>query len=262
MRLYADTGPHTQRVTRLQKGLTLVSNGTELCGEGIGLGVPAVRYRNRTYFSGFSTVEYVKRSDPLTVKKKFTLNLSSERTLGNIHVDAGASRRIRRGFDELYMNHRHLRLLIFESLLRRIGVRTDFVQSEPVGNVAVTYSSAFAHIHVKAEFNLPKEAGIQKTFLFNEQGFRHFRKYHDSTGAVLFDNDIGAWETVNADWACMYSVEDKVGFRLWKHEQAVLYRGREFLNGIFDWAGLDYEVEGGKTHFEYDIELVGGKPKR
>jgi hypothetical protein len=43
---------------------------------------------------------------------------------------------------------------------------------------------------------------------------------------------------------------------LWKHKDAILHRGREFLDGMLDWVGLDYEADPGNLHFNYDIELV------
>jgi len=257
LRLYADTRPRRQLIARLQKGLILVSNGMELVGEGIGLGVPAVRHRDRTYFPGASTLEIRRTRTHTTAVKKFTLNLNSERTLRNIRIETETIRTLRRSLDRLYMTHKHLRLLMIENLLRRTGVKRDFVQTEPVGSAAVTYKITQQHIKVRAEFKLPERGGFQKIYLLNEQGSKHFRKYSDSTGKVLFDKDIGAWETVNADWACVQSVEDDLGFRLWKLKEATLYRGRESLKDIFDWTGLDYEAHPKKTCLEYDIELTG-----
>lgn len=257
-RLYIDTRPRHHLITNLQKGLILVSNRKELVGEGIGLGVPAIRYKDRTYFSGSSTVEFKQTGTRAAIAiKRFTLDLVSERALKNIHVEAKIYRRIKRGFAELYKKHRHFRLLMLENLLRHVGVKTHFVHTTPAGTATVTYRIAQSRIKITAEFKLLHQGGaLQKIYLLNEQGSKHFRKYSDSTGTVLFDREIGAWETVSADWACVHSVEDQIGFRLWKLEEATLYRGREYLDGIFDWIGLDYEANPATTCFEYDIELV------
>lgn len=256
LRLYPDTKPHHQLITKLQKGLILVSNETELAGEGIGLGVPAIRYKDRTYFSGLSTMRFEQTGSRAAAIKKFTLNLTSERTLRNIQMETKTARKIRRSFDKLYMKHKHSRLLPFENMLRHVGVERDFVQTKPVGSVIVVYNIEPPHIRIKAEFTLFQNTGVHEIYLLNEQSSRHFRKYYDSNGTVLFDTDIGAWETVDARWACLHSVEDNVGFRLWKHKDAVLHRGREFLNGTYDWTGLDYEADPENLRFDYDIELV------
>ena len=256
LRLYSDTKPHHQLITKLQKGLILVSNEKELAGEGIGLGVPSIRFRDRTYFSGSSTMRFEQTGSHATVIKEFALNLASERTLRNIRVETKTARKIRRSFDKLYMKHKHSRLLAFENMLRHVGIKRDFVQTKPVGSVIVVYNVDPPYININAEFRLFQNIGVQEIYLLNEQSSKHFRKYYDSNGTVLFDKGIGAWETVDASWACIHSVEDNVGFRLWKHKDAVLHRGREFLNGIFDWVGLDYEADPENMCFEYNIELI------
>jgi hypothetical protein len=35
-----------------------------------------------------------------------------------------------------------------------------------------------------------------------------------------------------------------------------MHRGREFLSGILDWVGLDYEAGPENLRFSYAIELV------
>jgi hypothetical protein len=256
IRLYADTKPHHQLITRTQKGLILFSNERELAGEGIGLGVPAIRYKDRTYFSGSSTLRFQQTRSHATAIKKFSLNLTTERTLRNITLETKATRKIKRSLDKLYMNHKHLRLLATENLLKQVGIKRAFTQTKPVGTATITYNIDPPYIRTEAEFNLFQNADLQKIYLLNEQGSTHFRKYYDSNGAVLFDEAIGAWEKVDASWACIYSVEDRFGFRLWKHKDAILHRGREFLHGTHDWIGLDYEADPENLHFDYDIELV------
>lgn len=188
--------------------------------------------------------------------KKFTLDLASERTLRNISLETKTIRGIKRSFDKLYMKHKRSRLLPVEKLLKQIGIRRDFVRTKPVGVATVTYTTSRSHIQVRAEFKLNHKEGVQSIYLLNEQGSAHFKKYYDSSGIVLYDKDIGAWEAVNAEWACIQSVEEKVGFRLWKREKSTLYKGREFLSGLLDWVGLDYEVDPRTTAFDYNIELV------
>jgi hypothetical protein len=256
IRLYSDTRPHRQLITKLQKGLILFSGERELAGEGIGLGVPAVRYKDRTYFSGSSTLRTEQTRGHATAIKKFCLNLATERTFKNISLETKTTRTIKRNLDRLYMNRRHLRLLAIENLLEQVGIRRAFTQTKPVGSVTITYRINPPYIKIEAEFSLLQKTGLQRIILLNEQGSTHFRKYYDSNGTVLFDEDIGAWETVDASWACIHNVEDRFGFRLWKHKDATLHRGREFLQGSHDWVGLDYEANPENLHFDYDIELV------
>lgn len=256
MQLYADTRPHHQSTLKLQKGLIITSRGLEFSGEGVGLGVPALRYNDKTYFSGSSTVEVEQTSGRAKAVKKFTLDLASARTLRNISVETKTIRGIKKGFDQLYMKGKRSRLLPVEKLLKQIGIQRDFVRTKPLGIATVIYTISPSHVQVRVEFKLHHRKGVQRIYLLNEQGSTHFRKYCDSSGMVLYDKDIGAWEVVNAKWACIQSVDEKVGFRLWKREKSTLYRGREFLSGLLDWVGLDYEVDPDTMGFCYDIELV------
>jgi hypothetical protein len=236
--------------------LILVHREKELIGEGTGFAVPIVRYPNKTYFSGSSIVQVLKRGEETTVRKTFILDMVSREHVRRAQIDTEAVRKLRMHLEELYMRHRHWRLLPLANLSKNIGLQKSFVRMKPIGKVAIAYQINPPIIHVSADFNQLERGNIQKIFLLNEQGSRYFRKYSDSNGTILFDKQIGAWEKVESQWACVSTQNGKVGFRLWKTEDATLIRGRELLRGTFDWVGLDYEVDLRKTEFEYDIEII------
>jgi len=226
-------------------------------GEGTGFGVPIVRFRDKTYFSGSSTIQIFKKDNCTTTVKKFALDTISDKRFRRVKIDTKAIRKLSMRLEELYQKHRHMRLLTMANLSKRVGIQKRFVRIKPKGSVTVTYHIDPPVIHVKADLDLFQKEKPQKIFILNEQGSRFFRKYSDSHGTALWDKQIGAWEKVEADWACISSRNGEVGFRLWKVKGAILYRGREFLQGTFDWAGLDYEFDPQKTSFEYDIEILG-----
>lgn len=257
MRLYSDTRPHYYHIAGLQKGLILVKQGAELVGEGTGFGVPVVRYRDKTYFSGSSTLRISQTGNSTTLVKKFVLDMIHEIRFRKTRIENKITRRFAKFLAELYEKHKRWRLLFLHSLLKRAGIQSLFVQVKPAGKVTVIYRIDPPFIHVKALFELWKKEGLQKIFLLNEQGSRFFRKYCDSNCTVLFDKHIGTWDAVEAEWACVFSKSGEFGFCLRKVEDTVLHRGREFLEGILDWVGLDYEFSPHKTCFEYDIELFG-----
>jgi hypothetical protein len=91
----------------------------------------------------------------------------------------------------------------------------------------------------------------------NEQGSSFFEEYTDSHGRRLIREEIGAWDTIMAEWASLMLANGKVGFRLWMVKNSILRRGREFMKGSLDWVGLDYEVNPASTVFDYSIELLG-----
>jgi len=77
--------------------------------------------------------------------------------------------------------------------------------------------------------------------------------------ARLIDRQIGAWDIVDSDWACLTDLQGRVGYRLWGVKGSVLRRGRETMKNCLDWVGLDYEVNPHREVFEYRIEIVGAK---
>jgi hypothetical protein len=239
--------------------LILICGEKELVGEGAGFGVPIVRYRNKTYFSGSSTKQISKKRNETIVAKEFVLDMISCEHVRMVQFETVAMRKLRMGLEELYMRHRHWRLLPLADLPKNLGVQKSFVRAKPVGKVAIAYRIGPPLIHVSASFNLSERGSVQKIFLLNEQGSKYFRKYSDSNGVVLLDKQIGAWEKVESQWACFSTQNGEVGFRLWKVKDAAMTRGREFLRGTFDWVGLDYELGPRKTEFEYDIEIIGSQ---
>jgi len=181
----------------------------------------------------------------------------SERNFARVKMENRQMHRLTTYIDELYRKHRHLRLLTLVNLAKNLGLQTDFVKVRLIGTVAITYRIKPPTLHVEVSLDSIRKDRLETVFLSNEQSSRFFVKYHDSSGAVLHDKQIGAWEKVEADWACISNKTDETGFRLWKAKDAILYRGREYIKGFLDWAGLDYEIGPEKTRFDYDVEILG-----
>jgi hypothetical protein len=258
LRVYSDNRPHNLKIAELQKGLILVHNGEELVGEGSGFGVPVLLYSGETYFSGASNVYLSQQKGLSVVRKEFLMNVIPKKKLGKIGFENRMVRTIRNHLDELYRTHRHFRLLSTKKIYRAIGLRTHYVQVDPIGRVTTTYVVGRNHVEVHVDLGQLKGEALQKTFILNEQGSEFFRRYSDSDDAELFDKHIGAWELVEAEWADLADSQGGMGFRLWRKENSVLRRGREFLKDWLDWVGLDYEIDPRSDSFQYDIEILGG----
>jgi len=229
----------------------------ETVGEGTGFGVPALLYSNETYFSGTSQVYLSQQGDFKTLRKEFFMNKVPRKKIGKVRLESRKLRAMLRHLAEGYQKHRRFRVLTLTDLSKRIGVQTNFVNTDSAGKVTVTYVMDQEHIMVKIDFSLLKRENLQKIFVLNEQGSRFYRRYNDSNGTKLVDKEIGAWETVKTEWASITDLQGRVGFRLWKKENAILRRGREFLKDCRDWIGLDYEINPHMATFEYEIEILG-----
>ena len=264
LHVYSDTKPHNAFISDLQKGLILVYKEVEMVGEGTGLGVPVLVYSDETYFSGLSHVYSWKKDDCKIICKEFFMDEVQRTRISKVKLEnqklAHTFARILRYVTEAYQKHRHLRFLTAEKLYWSMGIKTSFVKTTPSGKVIATYCLSEGHIDVRMDFSLLKRRNLQKIFVLNELGSTFFRMYLDSDGTKLVDKQIGAWETVEAEWASITDIRGGIGFRLWRAKNSVLRRGREFLKGHRDWIGLDYEINPNNNIFEYEIEILGAKP--
>jgi hypothetical protein len=82
VRLYQDCQPVYLETAPLQKGLVLMLNGKELVEEGIGFGVPVVKYADKTYFSGTASSWIQKEKDCCILIKAFNLDMISKKRFG------------------------------------------------------------------------------------------------------------------------------------------------------------------------------------
>lgn len=259
LRIYSSTEPHNLKIADLQKGLILVINGTEAVGEGTGFGLPVLAYSDETYFSGTSRLHVSHRANRCIIRKEFTMDRVARNSFRNVTLQNRAARTFIEHFAHVYQKHPQLRLLALKGLTEKTGIGKAFPKAAPMGNVTVTYTVEDTRTTVKADFKSLEKKGLQRIFMLNEQGSQFFRKYTDSTGTELMDSEIGAWDGTSGEWACLKTLSDEIGFRLWNARNSVLRRGREFLEGSLDWVGLDYEISRGADVFEYVIDVLAGE---
>jgi len=79
VRLYRDARPNYLEIAPLQKGLVLIFEGEELIEEGIGFGVPVVKYADKTYFSSSAEASVQENGNLCTLEKRFTLDTVSRK---------------------------------------------------------------------------------------------------------------------------------------------------------------------------------------
>jgi hypothetical protein len=256
-RISSDTKPSKWKTTDLQKGLRLIYHGTEAVGEGTGFGVPVLQYSSDLYFSGKSRLLVSHGDEMLAIRKEFLMDMVPTRTIRNSRIQSIFLLGFWRSLNQLYMKHRLWRFIIQMSISRRIGIRTRFAKVKPAGTVILTYIVKNNRIRVTADLRFVDKRNLQSVFLLNEQSSDLLRRYYDSNGVKLHDCQIGAWDTVKATRAVMTNANGGVGFRVSQVAGATLRRGREYLKGYQDWAGLDYAfIPNGRVTFEYDIETL------
>ncbi|WXG42256.1 MAG: hypothetical protein WED07_16070 [Candidatus Freyarchaeum deiterrae] len=257
LRIYSDTKPFNGDIADLQKGLILVYKGVEAVGEGTGFGAPVIIYPNETFFSGSSQVFLSRENDSVIIRKEFFMDKVQRSMFRNVSLKNRKLLAVLRYLAGLYQEHRRTRtpMLKSQSLMRRMGFHNRFVNVTPNAKVIVTYCLSQGHILVKADFRQIKGKNPQ-IFMLNEQGTLFFKRYLDSNGKKLLDEQIGAWEPIDSEWASVTNPQGRVGFRLKRLKNSFLRIGREYLEDSLDWVGLDYELHPNEYYFEYGIEIL------
>ena len=256
-RLYPDTRPHCLEISPLQKGLVLLLGSKELVDEGIGFGVPIVMYEDKTYFSSSADATQV-RSNSHVLVKSFLLDTISRKRVGKAsYINDSLYSFLRRIFEKAYLNCKRLSPLfnLIMALRKTLKVQTDFVKTAPRGTVTVTYTCLPNIVKVNVDLTRLNRTGCKQILLLNEQGSTFFRKYSDTKGLSLFDQNIGAWAIVNAEEASLSDIAESLSFTLKRMGTAQLFRGWENTTGRFSWAGLSYSLNLGSSNFEYAIRL-------
>ena len=258
LRIYSDTRPNNLKIANLQKGLMFIHDGIERLAEGTGFGFPVVMTSSETYFSGTASLQRFRDGDTFVVRKVFTMDRLARNTIRNVRLENSKARMLFKSLSSIYQKHRQFRYLtlMLKNIPLRMGVRTDFVKASSVGVVTVTYRISRERVLVKAEFRFLEDV-ITSIFMLNEQGSEFFNKYEDSNGTVLFYDQIGAWDTVDAEWACIANADNGAGFQVRNESDSILRRGRETQKNTLDWVGLDYEIDPKRKSFEYEIKILG-----
>ena len=216
LRIHSDTKPQNMKIANLQKGMILLYKGVEVIGEGTGFGVPIIKYFDETIFSGSSFLEVHKHENNVIVQKEFLMDIVSRDKFRNLKLENAKVRKKIDFISLLYQKHRHLAqfILLTKGLLFKFGVESVFSRTASKGKVIVTYTIDRNRILVKLSFSQLDQNNLRKIFVLNEQGAHFFRKYSDSEGLKLNDEEIGAWAGVTAQSAKIADTQDRIGFRL------------------------------------------------
>jgi hypothetical protein len=254
VRLYPDCRPNHLETSPLHKGLVLLYRGRELIEEGVGFGLPVIKYADKTYFPGEAAVSLC---DDCTLMKVYTLNMVSVKKLGaGGYIDDRLYSVLRKNFERLYLQKKFKGLFNKVMEVRDVlKVSTEFQKVESRGSVTVTYACHPGGIVVNADFSGLLLDGCRELLMLNEQGSSIFCKYTDSDGNTLLGNQIGPWDRVAAGSASLQNVGGQLRFAVSSMKGALLYRGFERTRKRFAWAGLSYAIEPKCKKFYYSINL-------
>lgn len=258
VRLYSDCRPKCLETAALQKGLVLLLNGRELIEEGVGFGLPIVKYEDKTFFSSKADITIARCGPGHLLTKTFLLDTVSVKKLGSAsYINDKLYSPARKTFQLLYLKYKRLYPLFNKAMEIRdfLGVKTEFQTVKPRGTIAVTYHCQSGAIKIHADFSNISLNRCQEILLLNEQGSNSFQTYTDSKGKTLWGDQIGAWERVTADSAALIYPNGGISFSVQGDSGALLFRGWERTKKRFSWAGLSYSIKPSKHTFNYSINL-------
>ncbi len=258
VRLYPDCRPNCLETAQLQKGLVLMLDGKELIEEGVGFGLPVVKFEDKTFFSSSAQLSVHKSGSSQEITKTYLMDTISRKKLSNgRYIDDGLYSFVRKKFAIFYLSKKNL-FPVFNKLmeLREIAkVSTEFVKVKPRGTRAIGYQCKPTGVNVKVDFSNLTMGACQEFLVLNEQGSSIFQKYADTSGLTLLGSKIGAWDAVAADKASLLSLSGNVSFSVQNAKDAALFRGWEKTRNRFSWAGLSYSLRPRRGTFKYSIGL-------
>jgi hypothetical protein len=258
VRLYRDCRPNCLETASLQKGLVLLADGQELIEEGVGFGVPVVKYKDKTFFSSKADITVARYETGYLLTKTFLLDTISIKKLGSAsYINDKLYSTARKTFQLLYLKHKRLYPLFNKVMEIRdlFGVKTEFQTVKPRGTITITYQCQSDAVKIHADLTSISHKHCQEVLLLNEQGSSIFQTYTDNTGTKLRGNQIGAWDRVTANSAALLSSNGRIAFSVRGDSGGSLFRGWEHTRKRFSWAGLSYSIQPYKNEFDYCIDL-------
>ncbi len=258
-RLYDDTRPHYLETSPLQKGLVLLVDGEEVVEEGVGFGTPVVICRDRPFFSGSAETSFHQEKDYSKLRKSFTMDtISKKKFRRSFYLSDSLYRFVQRRFHNVYTINNTLAsaLTPIIELMKSAGIETDFKKVNSIGNVLVEYKCFPGSIEIEARFCGINKKGCKEILMLNEQGASFFRRYLDTNGVSLQDNQIGPWELTGAREVSLFNIKETTGFSLKSRPDAKLFRGREKIRNRYSWVGFCYSLPPDTSSFRYKIKLT------
>ena len=263
LRIYPDSRPENMEIAPLQKGLVLVVDGEEVIEEGVGFGVPVLKYTDKTFFCRTAVV-YIKEQNKNSalIEKVFLLDSVSKKRLNGAFINDGFYSVLHKIFELSYLRCGKGRSLFdwVMKLRKLLGIETYFAKVSPRGIVTFRYYCYPDHIRVSADFSGVDLTQCREILVLNEQGGSFFRRIR-SGDLVSHDREIGAWVKSVSGFAEFSDFGGRVSFSVESKSSSSLYVGWEQVKGRFSWAGINFGLSPKTLMFNYKIRLKENPPK-
>jgi hypothetical protein len=248
---------------RIQNGLVLFYGKKDLSEEGIGFGVPILKFGMRTIFPGSGSIELKQDVDRINVKIDYDFNLAETIVVKDRRIENRTLYKIKELLSWLHRNYPFSRKLLMQgstAIRRTFELETRFEEVASAGYANVEYNiSADGLIRVNADLSRLRKEGCTEVIIMNEQGANYFDTYFDSNGTIYMGNKIGSWKETSSDEASFKNSHDNLIFTLSRVRGSRMFYGREFVPNRLAWSGIAYLLSPLISNFAYDIWIGAGK---
>lgn len=248
---------------RIQKGPVLVHGNKDMSEEGIGFGVPILKFGQITIFPGSGYITSWKDGGRTFVKIGYDLNLAETMSVKGRRIKSRTFYRIKEFLSFLHREYPFSRELLTHGsiALRRIfAIETGFEEVTSAGLASVEYDTGEGGmIHVRADISMVEKKGCTGVMIMNEQGANYFNTFCDSEGRILRGKDIGSWQETYSDEVSFINPYDNLNFTLSRVSGSRMYYGRELVPDRLAWSGAAYSISPNRSNFAYDIRIGAGK---
>ena len=172
VRIYRDCRPNYLETGTLQKGLVQMLDGEELIEEGVGFGVPVVKYEDKTFFSSQADVSIREIGCDIIITKVFTLDTVSLKKFGRVtYINEALYSPLRKAFESLYLKNKRLTPFFNKAMELRdfANIKTEFLKVKPRGKVTMRYCCQSNGIDVSADFSKVTLNKCVEILVLNEQ---------------------------------------------------------------------------------------------
>ncbi len=244
---------------RIQKGLVLFQGNKDLSEEGIGFGVPLLKFGQKTIFPGKGCIEVRKYADRTNVNIDYDFNLTEKIKVKGRILESRTFYNIKDILSWIHRKNPFLRGILTQGsivLRRAFTVETKFERVACAGLASVEYSLCNdGIIRVAADLRRIKKEGCTEIIIMNEQGASYFDTYCDSKGTILVGNEIGSWQENSCDEASFIDPHDGLTFTLSKISGSKMFYGRERVENRLAWSGIAYSLSPGIQNFAYEVRI-------
>jgi hypothetical protein len=244
---------------RIQKGPLIFHENRDLSEEGVGFGVPILKFGEMAVFPGSGQFESMKRTDRTQIMISYNLNIVEMIAIRGNNIQNRIIHSVKESLSRLHREYDFSRKLLAagSNVLRQsLGIITGFEEIPSVGVACMKYIiTSDGMIHIRADLSRIKKEGCTEIMIMNEQGANYFDTYSDSNGTILLGNSIGSWQETSCNENSFIHAENGLAFTLTKIDGSKMFYGRELVKNRLSWSGIAYSIPPYLQNFAYYIKI-------